>query len=297
MKIQLVKQADIDRVKWNSCIHYTPGGNIFGYKWYLDAVVKEWDALVEGDYESVFPLIWRPRRFQSHELYEHNLIRSNGLYTVHINSMKRIKAFIEAIPDEYKKVSFSFSEGLKFPKDTGFTATEKTNYLLLLNKPYEELEKDYSADLKTTLSTVEEGALILTGNIKPEKIAEFYKTHASAPVSDFDFHALQRIIYNTLHRGWGGASGVLNQEGDLLAADFFIFSHGKIMSLMPAVTPEGRKLGALEYLYDMQVRRSERRPVLLDFNTTQTNAFATSFGATKAPFYSLSKAKKSFKIF
>ncbi len=59
MNIRFVPQEDIDKTKWNSCVHYAINGNIFGYMWYLNNVAKKWDALVEEDYESVFPLIWR----------------------------------------------------------------------------------------------------------------------------------------------------------------------------------------------------------------------------------------------
>lgn len=296
MKIKLVKSADIDKVKWNSCVHYAPAGNIFGYKWYLDAVVKEWDGLVEGEYESVFPLIWKDRKFRSQELYEHELIRSNGLYTVHINSTKRIQAFLDHIPDDYKKVNFSLSEGLNVPKESGFEETKRSNYLLLLNKPYEDLSNDYTDELKQKLDGVVNGSLIVSGNIKPEKLAAFYQKHADKKIPDSDFHALQRIMYNCLHRGWGGASGILDAEGELIAADFFIFSHKRIMSLMPAVSPKGKALHALDYLYDMQIRRSERKPLLLDFNTKSTSNFARSFNAAETPFYSLKKEKKFLNI-
>ena len=79
MNIQYLKSADIDKVKWNSCVHYANNGNIFGYMWFLDFVAKDWDALVEGDYESVFPLVWREGLFGRKELYQPSLMREMGI--------------------------------------------------------------------------------------------------------------------------------------------------------------------------------------------------------------------------
>jgi hypothetical protein len=50
MAVRWVKREDIDKVKWNSCVHYAYNGNIFGYVWYLDFIGKSWndDILVSA---------------------------------------------------------------------------------------------------------------------------------------------------------------------------------------------------------------------------------------------------------
>ena len=50
MDIRLVPQEEIDKTKWNSCVHYAANGKIFGYKWYLDNVAIDWVGLVVLDY-------------------------------------------------------------------------------------------------------------------------------------------------------------------------------------------------------------------------------------------------------
>src|SRR5690606_33785861 len=108
--------------------------------------------------------------------------------------------------------------------------------------------------------------LISTTNIKPEKVANFYQKHArDRQHLTHNFHALQRIMYNILHRGWGFASGVESQDGTLLAANFFIYSHNKILSLVPLELPAGGEFGALHLLFDMLIRTYAGRPMILDF--------------------------------
>ena len=73
-------------------------------------------------------------------------------------------------------------------------------------------------------------------------------------------------MYNAIHRGWGFANGIANQKGDLLAVNFFIYSHGKIMILLPATSKAGKAAGAAELLLSMLLQTHANKPVYLDFN-------------------------------
>jgi len=153
MNIQLIKNEDIDKVKWNSCVHYANNGNVFGYKWFLDHVAKDWDGLVEGDYESVFPLVWRKGFFGGKELHQPPLMRELGLYSIHALSPKRVENFLNAIPDEYKLVEIVVNEQINLPKDHGFKIEELYNHQMLLTENYEILYENYTDELKEKLAT------------------------------------------------------------------------------------------------------------------------------------------------
>ena len=57
--IKYIKHKDVDKTKWDQCIARSSNGFIFAYAWYLEIVCENWDALIEGDYETVFPLPWK----------------------------------------------------------------------------------------------------------------------------------------------------------------------------------------------------------------------------------------------
>ena len=59
--IELVPYEQIDRKKWDTCIHFAVNGLPYAYTWYLDAVSEYWDGLVYGDYEAVMPLTWNKK--------------------------------------------------------------------------------------------------------------------------------------------------------------------------------------------------------------------------------------------
>ena len=279
MKIRLVKGSEIDKVKWNSCVHYASNGNIFGYMWFLDHVAKDWDGLVEGDNASVFPLVWRDTFFRKKALYQPDLMRELGVYSINILSQKRINAFLKAIPEEYRKIDIALNEHKLPPENAAFEIIEKSNHQLLLNRSHEEIELGFSEAIKAQINQAEAEGLLPVSNLKPEKIAEFYRKHTPIRKGlDQKFHALQRIMYNVLHRGWGFAAGITDREGALLAVNFFIYSHKKVLSLVPVCSPAGKKKGALAYLFSFFIHGHADRPLILDFNTEEAD-LALGFGA------------------
>ena len=50
------KNNEIDREQWDNCIRNTPGAKPYAYSWYLDIMAPGWQALVDDDYDSVFPV-------------------------------------------------------------------------------------------------------------------------------------------------------------------------------------------------------------------------------------------------
>lgn len=288
MEIKFVQQQDIDRLKWDSCVHYATNGNVFGYKWFLDAVAKDWDGLVENDYESVFPLTWTDGLFNSKQLHQPILIRELGVYSVNALSPARIKAFLDAIPPHYKKIKMQLNEQNRLTDYDKFKWQSKKNYQLLLKEPYETLRQSYDARLIEQLKIADDARLFPNSNLKPEKLAAFYKAHGAYDRwKEQKFHALQRIMYNAMHRGIGFFTGIQNKAGELLAVNFFISSHSKLLSLLPLASKAGKAVHALSYLMDMVIRTNAGRSIIMDFNDEQD--IWKYFGALPNDYYQINK--------
>jgi hypothetical protein len=276
MDIKLIRYADIDKVKWNSCVHYATNGNIFGYKWYLDTIAKEWDALVGGDYETILPLFITEH---DHVLEQPALLRETGMYSINLMSRKRAENFLNAIPEQYSDLRIRLNEGIKVSEDLDFKIEELTNHQMILLEPYETLAQKYAPSTSSRLKKEYREHLLPSSNVKPEKIAQLFKdTRVSTFANETAFHAYQRIMYNALHRGWGATFGVTDKDKNILSAAFFIYSQGRVMQLVEATTPEGKEMGAYEYLIDNFIRSHAGRPMVLDFNSAsdQYRAFGAS---------------------
>jgi len=290
MKIHFLRNEEIDQTKWNSCVHYANNGNIFGYMWYLNNVSKNWDGLIEDDYESVLPLIWQPKILKTKIIYQPVLVRSSGIYSVNMLSKQRVDKFLNAIPKEYQQIELSLNEGIKPSDELDFEKNKNGTFQLLLNQDYPSIANNYDEDVKTLLQKAEALNLVSASSLKPEILADFYKKHTTDKINvEEKFHALQRIMYNAMHRGLGFATGVFDKESNLLAADFFIFSHGKLMSLIGVTSAQGRTLNAHILLVDRIIQTNARRPIILDFNSNEK--WFEGFGAKEIPYFSIRRKK------
>ena len=292
MKIRFVPRAEIEKVKYNSCVHYAGNGNIFGYIWYLDFIAKDWDALVEGDYESVMPLPWRRNRLGQKVIVTPPLMRELGIYSIHVLSPKRIRNFLEAIPEEFRGLRLRLNEQTPPPRDQGFRLIERTNQQLLLQQPYETISEGFSRELLLELEQAEQADLLPVGNIKVEEVAEFFKKHGPQDAdTEQSFHGLQRVMYNILHRGWGNSTGIRTREGELLAVAFWIYSHKKVTALLLLESPAGKAVRAREQLVNLLLRSHADKPLILDFNTRAETDFAQKFGAKSNDFYEIERGR------
>lgn len=298
MNIRRLSRDEIEKARYNGCVHYAPNGNVFGYMWYLDYIAKDWEVLVEDNYQSVFPLVYRPGKITGKELHQPRLIRESGIYSVRALSEARIRAFLDAIPDEYRYIDIALNERNRPPMDAGFWVEEKTNFQLMLNEPYEVLSRRYSDGLKARLERASAAGLLPVNNIKPEAIAAFFKTHTHEKKRvNETFHGLQRVMYNVLHRGQGFATAIKNRQGQLCAVNFFVFSHHKVLSLIPVASNEGKEHGALEMMFDLTLRSNENRPLMLDFNVPKDSSFARDFGGQPNVFYQIKRDKRVMGLF
>ena len=55
-KLIYIKHQDIDFKKWDATILSSAFPFVFAQSFYLNATCPNWDALIIGDYESVFPI-------------------------------------------------------------------------------------------------------------------------------------------------------------------------------------------------------------------------------------------------
>jgi len=284
MNIKRISREEIDKSKWNSCVHYANNGNVCGYIWYLDALTKDWEALIEEDYGSVFPLIWKKNWLGRKSIYQPELIIEGGLYSENILSSSRIQHFFEAIPLDYKSLKITISNQAKIPNDLGLKVDKLSRQQLILNQPYEGLKDGFSNAFRQQLAKAADLKLQPASNLKPEKVVDFYKAHSKNYKKE-NYFAYLRIMYNAMHRGWGFANGIADNKGNLLAVNFFIYSHGKIMMLLPITSKAGKAAGAAELLLSMLLQTHANKPVYLDFNGFED----IGLGSQQQIYYEVSK--------
>ncbi len=266
MDIRFIPQEEIDKQLYNSCVHFATNGSLYGYNWYLNATAKEWDLLVEGDnYVSAMPLPRTSNWLGRTQLTQPRLVPDLAIYSVKLLSPKRIQAFWDAIPDEFRGGDLTV-EPASVPQNSGrFEVTQAVGHALFLNKPYEEITDNFPADYYTRLGRAEAADLLPVPVLKPEAYADFWlKVHGTGGENEWKFHAMQRIMYQVLHRSWGNAVGIQTRDGELLAVSFNVYSHNRVFPLFRAESPAGADVGAMTLLYDTLLRSHAGRALKIE---------------------------------
>jgi len=254
MDIRFLQQDELDKQLYNSCVHFATNGSIYGYDWFLNATAREWDFLVEVDGESwvtVMPLPRVENWLNRTKLEQPRLVPELAVYSVNALSPKRIQSFWDAIPAEYRGGGLTV-EPASVPKDQGrFTVTAAGGTALRLDQPYEEIIGDFSPGYHEGLLRAEDADLRPAPSFKPEKLADFWlAVNSKTAENEWRYHAMQRLMYQVLHRGWGGTHAVQNAAGETLAMTFIVYSHNRIFPLFTTESKAGKAVGALAHLWD-----------------------------------------------
>ncbi len=277
MHVRYIRFEDIDRQLYNSCIHYALNGRAWAYKWYLDATARRFDVFVEGEYESVMPLVWSKNWLGRKRISMPVLTPSLGVFSVHVLSPKRLDYFVREVSARFDKVDLNFAGQTVKSEETDWTWSSHSNLVLPLEGlSYEEAAGAYDSHLLRRLAIANTAGLLVHANLKPERLAAFVAEHT--PDGQRLQHPMLRVLYNAMHRGWGWSSAVSDVEGKLLAVAAFVFTHGRIAPILVSESAAGARVHALDLLFDYAIRQSAGRPVLLDFASSNDSKYA-GFGA------------------
>ena len=296
-QIHYVSHQHIDKVKWDDCIRQAPNGLIYAYSFYLDTMAKQWDALVLNDYEVVMPLTCKSKYGFTY-LYQPAFTASLGVFGKNLNE-ELLTAFINAIPEKFRLIEISLNSGNTFKKlPPGFYA--RCNYVLNLNKPYNELTEGYRENHQRNINkTLQAGCTIrknIPVNLIIELNQEFLKT--ISPIKDSDYSNFKKLYEILVKENKAETYAVVDKNNQLVASSVFFYSHKRAYYILVGNTREGKNIGASHALIDAFIKDNAGKDLKLDFEGSDIESLAffyDGFGAkeelylflkiNKLPFY------------
>ena len=279
MRLRYVPHAEIDRQLYNSCIHYALNGRAWGYKWYLDATARHFDVLVEGEYESVMPLVTSENWLKRMRLDQPVLTPGLGVFSVRVLSQKRLGYFLREAAARFDRVDLTFTGETAHGtgEDEDWEWTRGQNLAInIAGADYETLAAEFAPDTLRQIALARKSDLLVHANLKPERVAAFVAEHLDD--GQRLQHPMLRVLYNAMHRGWGWTSAVTDKAGQPLAAAAFVFTHNRVARVLDVESPAGKRVGALSLLYDYALRQSAGRQIVFDFASGDERRYG--FGAS-----------------
>lgn len=280
-QIIYITHQHIDRQKWDACIDKAPNGLIYAYSFYLDAMAKNWDALVLNDYETVMPLTWNSK-FGFSYLYQPAFTAMLGVFGKNINE-ELFSDFIKAIPRKFRFIEISLNTGNVFEKlPPGFFT--RTNYVLDLNKPYSAITEAYRENHKRNISKAGQEGCSIKKNIPVDEIIHLNRAFLQgiSKMKNEDYLNFKKLYELLKPNQLAETYGLINKNKQLLASCVFFFSQQRAYYILVGNTKEGKNTGASHALIDTFIKDHAGKDLLLDFEGSDIESLAffyAGFGA------------------
>ncbi len=285
----------IDKTKWDRCIHDSVNSLVYGFSWYLDLVSPGWDALIEDDYRSVFPLTHKRQAGISY-LAQPFFTQQLGVFTTNLLSQELVTRFLDAIPARFKLVEIHLN-GFNKVDPKQFEVSSRKNHELELIYPYNEISGRYSQNTRRNLKKAVEAKVLVSRKVSADELISLFRKNYGKQEGKLNYRnyiSIEKIIEHCIKQASGILIGAGNREGELDAGAFFLKDRTRFILLLAASDYNTRNNGAMFLLLDTFIREHASQPVMLDFeggNDPNLGRFYKSFGAreTTYPFVRISR--------
>jgi hypothetical protein len=289
--IKYLTHNTIDKNRWDDCICKSLNRRVYAFSWYLDAVCPGWDALVEDDYTSVFPLTHN-RKWGISYLFQPFFAQQLGLFSQYPVTAERLNLFIRAIPGSFKFVEIQLNAMNNF-EVTGGKTKQRVNHELDISAGFEELAAKFAQNTKRNIRKSEEMNVRPGSNIGVDELIELFSENfgkKEGKLQPRHYKALRNLIVYCQNHGLGHIRSIVDKNGSLSAAAFFLFDEMHVYFLFAASSEQARENGAMFALISQFLAENAGKYSILDFeggNDPNLGRFYKSFGAAEVGYPAL----------
>jgi hypothetical protein len=282
-----LKNEEIDREQWDNCIKLSPGAKPYGYSWYLDIMSPGWEAMVDDDYDSVFPIPWS-RKYGMNYIATPVFLQQLGAFSPDKPQQKAINEFIEYMPDFFRLIDLCVGQRISNDR---YKVTLKTNYELDLSKSYEKIRNNFTNHCKRNIDKVDKKKPEIVSDISPENLIDLFRENKGLEIKGIkprDYQRLNTLMNFCIRNKKGRIMGVRKSGKKIIYGLFLVEIKGSKTMLFVVNTPESREKRIGYYIINELVRESAGTKTILDFagsSIPSISSFMESFGSTNVPFY------------
>jgi hypothetical protein len=281
------KNNEIDREQWDNCIKNSPGVKPYAFSWYLDIMVPGWQALVDDDYDSVFPVPGFSR-FGVQYVSTPSFLQQLGAFSPDKPASKAIMEFLEYMPDMYRYIDLCIGQKIKID---GYKVTEKTNFELDLSKSYEKLWENFSPLCKNNIEASAKKRPEFVSDITPREILSLFIRNKEKEIRGIkmsEYERLKNLVNFCMKNKKGRVIGVRAAKRKLIFGIFIIETVGRKTLLFAVNTPQSRERRIDYFVVNELIKNHSSTKTNLDFagsSIPSIASFMESFGCVRVPFY------------
>jgi hypothetical protein len=281
------KHNEIDREQWDNCIKNTPGAKPYAYSWYLDIMAPGWQALVDDDYDSVFPLPGFTR-FGINYIATPVFLQQLGAFSPDMPVKKAITEFLEFMPDFYKFIDLCVGQEVSYGD---YKITEKANFELDLSKHYETISGNFSDHCRRNIQSASKKRPELVSDITPDEIIDLFienKGKEIIGIKSRDYQRLKNLMNFCTINKKGRLIGVRDTGKKLIFGIFLLEVPGNKTILFVVNTKKSRERRIGYFVVNELIKQFSSTKAILDFagsSIPSVASFYESFGSKRMPFY------------
>lgn len=290
--INLVSHKEIDVDKWDVCVRKDVSGLFYGYSWYLDILVNEWDALVYGDYEAVFPLV-KGKKFVFSYLFRPYGTQQLGVFSQIPQTPELIAEIISAIPKTYRYVDIFLNEANPIDLLNATWLHANSNYELNLNRPYQQIYEGYNKRTVRNLAKAKKHKHRIFEYVSPDQLVSLFRANKGKKINtltEANYAKILHIMHVLLHKRRAYIWTIYDEHNTIIAGAYFVEMGGRIILLFSATNDTGKAQHAMTYLLDELFIARATDKVIFDFegsNIPNLAQFYAGFGAVQKTYYNL----------
>lgn len=280
------KNQEIDREQWDNCIRNSSCLKPYPYSWFLDIMSPGWEALVDDEYDSIFP-IPSNSKFGIRYIETPAFLQQLGAFSPDKPADKALAEFLHYLPDFYRLVDLNIAQK---PHTDSFKITERSNYELDLSGAYETLQEHFSEQCRKNIESVKKGTELVT-DIKPEELIDLFILNKGKDIKGIkarDYQKLRNLMNFCLINKKGRIVGVRSGRKKIIYGMFIIETKGYKTMHFVVNTLRSRERNLGYFTINEIIKNGASTKAILDFagsSIPEIGSFFQSFGAERRSYY------------
>ena len=271
MIINRLKHSEIDFLKWDTTILKSTIPFVFAQSYYLNSTCPNWEALLIGDYESVFPLT-QNTKFGISYLYQPPFTPQLGVYGK-INTQIE-ETFFNYLSSHYKFIDIELNASNTFiskehSKKTTYFIDYKNGYQLNQNTK-RNITK--AVELNLTFERIFDSDIIDLSKSYLNPFLSKTLNLSQATIQKFEILLKEAIHNHTLY-----SFKVVDRNNNVKAIAHFISNGKHAVYLKGTNFDKSENTGSMHYLTHSAIQFFETRSLYFDFGGGSKESLATFY--------------------
>lgn len=259
-RFRLIPHTHIDHKKWDHCVNQSSWPSLFAQSFYLNAVAPGWEALVKGDYETVFP-ITKKRKFGYTYLPHPPFTGQLGLFGKFNKDTE--KEVLEYLQTHFRLIEIELN--CKQTSDLS-GCSEKCTHVIQYSSPFnynENTKRNIKRALKLgfEVEVLEDKSLL---SLSKKYLDPFISE--TLHIDNYGLRRFHELLKTALHHKQIKTYCTKTQNGDLLALAHFIYNKHQVIYLKGANFDKEANSGSMHLLMSRAIEDFKGKASIFDFS-------------------------------